>query len=294
MVLMMALHLIREMVMGRFRRARLYSWISGATLVPMVFLSGIIGFWLVWDKLGQFTAVRTAEWLDWLPIFAAPMARNFLLNPDVTDLFFRLLIVMHIGLPLFLLVCMLLPAAAARAAKTPKRTCRIYVSNSKKSGSRVLCLKRCPSWTYSVRMQGQRDRFCMPRHVFGSAGKRDAFVRNNMGGAKSQVRRAGSKPGRKYSSTGSGAYVGDDPARNVQASCRGPKRITFGTVVDDQGRFLGYDRSTIEKAVQRGDITAQEAAGMTISPVSKRRRADGTAYYTDSRTGRVVDPGSLK
>ena len=118
MVLAMSLHLIREMVLGRFRRARLYSWISGATLVPMVFLSGIIGFWLVWDKLGQFTAVRTSEWLDWLPIFAAPMARNFLLNPDVTDLFFRLLIVMHIGLPLFLLVCMLLHIKKASKAST--------------------------------------------------------------------------------------------------------------------------------------------------------------------------------
>lgn len=126
MVLVMTLHLIREMVLGRFRRARLYSWISGATLVPMVFLSGIIGFWLVWDKLGQFTAVRTAEWLDWLPIFAAPMARNFLLNSDVTDLFFRLLIVMHIGLPLFLLVCMLLHIKKASKATTmPPRSLAI-------------------------------------------------------------------------------------------------------------------------------------------------------------------------
>jgi len=73
----------------------------------MVYLSGIVGFWMVWDQLGQFIAVRTSEWLDWLPIFASPMARNFLLNSDVTDLFFRLLIVLHIGIPLFLLVAML-------------------------------------------------------------------------------------------------------------------------------------------------------------------------------------------
>ncbi|MFH2203478.1 MAG: hypothetical protein ABIJ96_10210 [Elusimicrobiota bacterium] len=196
---------------------------------------------------------------------------------------------------ILLLAFMLLPAVAARAAKSAKRTCRFYVANSKKSGSRLLCLKTCPSWTYSVRLQGQSDHFCMPRHVFGSEGKRNAFVRDNMGGAANNtVRRAGSKPGRKISSTGSGAYVGDDPANNVRVSCSGPKRITFGTVVDDKGRFLGYDRSTIEKAVQRGDITAQEAAGMTISPVAKRRRADGTAYYTDSRTGRIVDPDSFK
>ena len=107
MVLVMALHILRELVMGRFRGARWYSWVTGVPLLVMVYLSGIIGFWLVWDRLGQFIAVRTSEWLDWLPIFASPMARNFLLNSDVTDLFFRLLIVMHIGIPLFLLAVML-------------------------------------------------------------------------------------------------------------------------------------------------------------------------------------------
>jgi len=108
MVLVMALHILRELVMGRFRSARWFSWITGIPLVVMVYLSGIIGFWLVWDQLGQFIAVRTSEWLDWLPIFASPMARNFLLNTDVTDMLFRLLIVMHIGFPLFLLAAMLI------------------------------------------------------------------------------------------------------------------------------------------------------------------------------------------
>jgi len=107
MVLVMALHILREWVMGRFHGARWFSWITGVPLLVMVYLSGIIGFWLVWDRLGQYIAVRTSEWLDWLPVFASPMARNFLLNSDVTDLFFRLLIVMHIGIPLFLLAGML-------------------------------------------------------------------------------------------------------------------------------------------------------------------------------------------
>jgi len=107
MVLVMALHILRELVMGRFRGARWFSWVTGIPLLIMVYLSGIIGFWLVWDQLGQFIAERTAEWLDWLPVFASPMARNFLLNSDVTDVLFRLLIVMHISIPLFLLAVML-------------------------------------------------------------------------------------------------------------------------------------------------------------------------------------------
>lgn len=107
MVLAMALHILREMVMGRFSGARWFSWITGVPVLILVYVSGIVGFWLVWDKLGQFIAVRTSEWLDWLPIFASPMARNFLSNTDVTDLLFRLLIVIHIGIPLFLLATML-------------------------------------------------------------------------------------------------------------------------------------------------------------------------------------------
>jgi len=122
MVLVMALHILRELVMGRFRGPRWFSWVTGVPLLVMVYLSGIIGFWLVWDKLGQFIAVRTSEWLDWLPIFASPMARNFLLNTDVTDLFFRLLIVMHIGFPLFLLAVMLVHVKrVSRARILPPR-----------------------------------------------------------------------------------------------------------------------------------------------------------------------------
>ncbi len=107
MVVAMALHILREWVMGRFRGPRWYSWVTGIPLLIMVYLSGVIGFWLVWDQLAQFIAVRTSEWLDWLPIFASPMARNFLLNSDVADMLFRLLIILHIGIPLFLLAAML-------------------------------------------------------------------------------------------------------------------------------------------------------------------------------------------
>jgi len=122
MVLVMVLHILRELVMGRFRGARWFSWVTGVPLVVMVYLSGIIGFWLVWDQLGQFIAVRTSEWLDWLPIFASPMARNFLLNTDVTDIFFRLLIVTHIGIPLFLLAAMLVHVKrVSRARILPPR-----------------------------------------------------------------------------------------------------------------------------------------------------------------------------
>ncbi|NOZ52902.1 MAG: hydrogenase iron-sulfur subunit [Gammaproteobacteria bacterium] len=108
MVLVMILHILREWVLGRYRGARWFSWVSGVPVLIMVYIIGIEGFWLVWDKLGQFLMVRTAEWLDWLPIFNSTMARNFLSETKLTDMFFRMLIVVHISLPLFLQAFLLL------------------------------------------------------------------------------------------------------------------------------------------------------------------------------------------
>jgi len=123
MVLVMALHILRELVMGRFRGARWFSWVTGVPVLLMVYITGIEGFWLVWDRLGQYLVVRTAEWLDWLPVVHSPMARNFLTNADATDMFFRLLIVVHIALPLFLLATMLVHVKkVSRARIFPPRS----------------------------------------------------------------------------------------------------------------------------------------------------------------------------
>ncbi len=108
MVLVMALHILRELVMGRYRGARWFSWVTGVPVLIMVYLTGIEGFWLPWDKLGQFLVVRTAEWLDWLDISNSAIARNFLTESDMTDMFFRMLIVVHISLPFFLQAFLLL------------------------------------------------------------------------------------------------------------------------------------------------------------------------------------------
>ncbi|HEY4732126.1 MAG TPA: hydrogenase iron-sulfur subunit [Gammaproteobacteria bacterium] len=108
MVLVMFLHILRELVMGRFRGARWFSWVTGIPVLILVYVTGIEGFWMVWDRLAQFLIVSTSEWLDWLPVLTSPMARNFLTNADVTDIFFRMLIIIHISLPLFLQAVLLL------------------------------------------------------------------------------------------------------------------------------------------------------------------------------------------
>lgn len=123
MVLVMVLHILREWVSGRFRGVRWFSWITGVPAMVMVYLSGIVGFWMVWDERGQFIVVRTFEWLDWLPIFVTPLARNFLSNADVTDVVFRLLFIIHIGIALFLQAALLVHVKrVSRARILPPRS----------------------------------------------------------------------------------------------------------------------------------------------------------------------------
>jgi len=94
-------HLAREWLLGRFHGFRRFSWLTGVPLLPLAFVCGIGGFWLNWDRLGQFSAVATAEWLDALPFLASPLARNFL-DGAVSDRLFSLFVFVHLGVPLLL------------------------------------------------------------------------------------------------------------------------------------------------------------------------------------------------
>lgn len=104
LVLMMAVHIVREFAYDRYRGARWYTWVTGVPVLWFVMASGITGYWLVWDQLAQYVAVRTTEWLDWLPIFGEPIARNFLAPSALDDRFFTLMVFLHVAIPLFLLL----------------------------------------------------------------------------------------------------------------------------------------------------------------------------------------------
>jgi quinol-cytochrome oxidoreductase complex cytochrome b subunit/coenzyme F420-reducing hydrogenase delta subunit len=103
MVLMLVIHLMREFAMGRFKGPRWFTWVTGVPVAWLVFASGITGYWLVWDKLAQYIAIETSEWLDWLGVFSEPFARNFLSPLHMDDRLFTLLTFMHIFFPLILL-----------------------------------------------------------------------------------------------------------------------------------------------------------------------------------------------
>ncbi len=101
-VVIMLAHLLREWLFGRTHGFRRFSWLTGVPLLLFAFVSGVGGFWLNWDALGQFSATASAELLDGLPFFATPLARNFLGTTAVSDRLFSLFVFIHLGVPLLL------------------------------------------------------------------------------------------------------------------------------------------------------------------------------------------------
>ena len=94
-VVVTVLHLFREMYLGRFRGWRAFTWISGVPLIWLLYASGLVGYWLVWDTRSQFSFLATLEWLG----IAARAG-------DAPDRLFSLFVFLHIGLPLALLAGM--------------------------------------------------------------------------------------------------------------------------------------------------------------------------------------------
>jgi NAD(P)H-flavin reductase/ferredoxin len=103
MVLAMVLHLVRHFVFDHYRSFRWFSWVSGVTVLWLVYVSGINGYMLPWDTTAQFVTQATAEWLDALPVFNGVLIRNFITSDAVNDRLFSLLSFLHIGLPLAVL-----------------------------------------------------------------------------------------------------------------------------------------------------------------------------------------------
>ena len=105
-MLVTLLHLAREWIHGRYAHFRRFSWLTGVLALWLVFASGIGGFWLVWDRIAQYSLIATTEWLDALPVFGGALIRNFIASGAVNDRLFSLLIFLHIGIPLALLATM--------------------------------------------------------------------------------------------------------------------------------------------------------------------------------------------
>lgn len=106
MIMLACVHLLREFAHDRIRGVRWFAWVTGVALLPLIYVCGVTGYWMVWDRLAQYVAQTTTEWLDALPLFAEPLARNFLDSGHLSGRFFTLMAYMHIFAPLALLLFM--------------------------------------------------------------------------------------------------------------------------------------------------------------------------------------------
>jgi ferredoxin/coenzyme F420-reducing hydrogenase delta subunit len=100
LVVVALLHLLREFSLDRARGVRWFSWVTGIPALALIYVAGISGYWLVWDTLAQYVAIVSTEWLDKLPFFGQPIARNFLSPDTLESRFFTLMIFLHIAVPL--------------------------------------------------------------------------------------------------------------------------------------------------------------------------------------------------
>ncbi len=106
LVVVALVHLLREFGLDRVRGKRWFGWITGLPLLMLIYVSGITGYWLVWDVMAQYVAVTTAELLDILPLFGEPISRNFVNEVSLSSRFFTLMSFIHIAAPLLLLLFM--------------------------------------------------------------------------------------------------------------------------------------------------------------------------------------------
>jgi ferredoxin/coenzyme F420-reducing hydrogenase delta subunit len=106
LVAVAGVHLVREFSLDRMRGKRWYAWFTGLPLLLLIYVSGITGYWLVWDVLAQYVAQTTAALLDVLPLFGEPISRNFINEAALSSRFFTLMSFLHIAAPLLLLLFM--------------------------------------------------------------------------------------------------------------------------------------------------------------------------------------------
>ncbi|MDR2240288.1 MAG: cytochrome b N-terminal domain-containing protein [Zoogloeaceae bacterium] len=129
MIITMLLHMARHFAFDRYRGFRWFSWITGVILIWLMYITGINGFMLVWDKLAQFVTLATAELLDWIPLFKGVVIRNFIFDSHINDRLFSLLAFIHLGAPLVVLMVMWIHVQRVpRAHINPPKAIALWVT----------------------------------------------------------------------------------------------------------------------------------------------------------------------
>jgi len=63
LVITSLIHALRLLAMGRFRGPRWLAWVSGVAMVVLVWLAGITGYWMVWDRRAQLITTGLTSFL---------------------------------------------------------------------------------------------------------------------------------------------------------------------------------------------------------------------------------------
>lgn len=103
LILVAFLHAFKMLVMDRFWGSRWLAWVTGWLLVMLFWLTGTMGFFLVWDKAGQWLTEYA------LDLLGGSFALSFL-GPQAaarTFGFFVIILFLHVFIPLVLAVAVL-------------------------------------------------------------------------------------------------------------------------------------------------------------------------------------------
>jgi coenzyme F420-reducing hydrogenase delta subunit/NAD-dependent dihydropyrimidine dehydrogenase PreA subunit len=128
-VLFSLIHALRVFFERRFDGARWLAWVTGATMLGLLWFIGWTGYWLVWDLRAQSVAVGTAKLLDVLPIFTDPLSRSFVTDESVNSLLFFVVFFIHMIIPLAMAVAMWLHITRlARARYLTSKAMTLWVT----------------------------------------------------------------------------------------------------------------------------------------------------------------------
>jgi coenzyme F420-reducing hydrogenase delta subunit/ferredoxin len=97
-----ALHGLKMFLNDRFWGPRWIGWVSGLTLLGLVWVTSATGYWLVWDMQAQVLSITLAKLLDVLPVFGEPLVRTFLDAGRIQNFLFFLVLFIHVTIPLLL------------------------------------------------------------------------------------------------------------------------------------------------------------------------------------------------
>jgi ferredoxin len=121
-VVAVGVHALRMFAQGRSWGPRTLAWVSGLTLLAVVFVCGWTGFVMVWDVQGQVLAQAGARLFDVLPIFGEPISRAFTGERSLPGAFFFLNLFAHVALPIGLGILLWVHVSRlARPALLPPR-----------------------------------------------------------------------------------------------------------------------------------------------------------------------------